>query len=841
MTQTDAEGRTTTWTYDLHGRVLTRTLPLLQQESFVYTDGQGCQPDAGINCASTVSPRLTVHTDFNGDTITSAYDVMGRVISMVYSKDGNTEVYTYYENDQVHTVTDQHGTTEYIYDVNNRLDTEIKADGSQMRYDYDAVGNRTLVEITRGGSITSSTTYTYDDLNRLEDVIDSSGTTTYTYDAVGNLDTVTYPNGLVTDYNYNSINQLTDVYTRDPLNTIISHFNYSLTATGRREIITELDGRTTAYCYDDLYRLTDEVIFDTAPTTPPLSGCITDTTEADYVASYEYDMVGNRGYETVDGVQTAYSYDDNDRLTQTGGTIYSYDDNGNTLTETLDGVVKTYTWDGKNKLISVDDTVNTTSYEYNHNGIRISKMDGVTNTQFIVDENTDYAQVLEEVVDGVQAVAYSYGHDLVNQDRDGNRHFYHYDGLGSTRSLSDDLGSLTDAYDYEAFGEVLNQTGDTENSYLFTGEQFDNSLNQYYLRARYYDQGVGRFTQQDTWMGNNHDPVTLHKYLYANADPAMYTDPTGNFSMGGLMSGLNVMGRLATTALNTYSNVTLLMDIASGDVTLTELALTYAIGRFLPRTFFRCRNSFSSDTLVQTETGLVPIAEISIGDKVWAYDELTGETSLQEVIHLIAGEGSKELVDIELGKGEVISTTKDHTFFVPESSSWIEAGDLYSGVYLFGLSGGLEEVRSVSPYRTDTKVYNLSVLNDHNYFVGQSGVLAHNCYQKPDWQLYQNGKHIASRRFTRKQIRNGTQNGPAKYYLTSGREVKEFELKAWKQGIPIRSNPNFKVVEHPEVIGAKFGRDSRWQRLEYDETSNTIHGHPITKEEFQRYMRDAAR
>ncbi|WP_245555099.1 RHS repeat-associated core domain-containing protein [Hahella ganghwensis] len=74
-------------------------------------------------------------------------------------------------------------------------------------------------------------------------------------------------------------------------------------------------------------------------------------------------------------------------------------------------------------------------------------------------------------------------------------------------------------------------TGSTENDYRYTGEQYDAGLDQYYLRARYYDQGVGRFTQMDTWMGVNSDPITLHKYLYANADPVAYTDPTGNFGL----------------------------------------------------------------------------------------------------------------------------------------------------------------------------------------------------------------------------------------------------------------------------------------------------------------------
>jgi len=114
-------------------------------------------------------------------------------------------------------------------------------------------------------------------------------------------------------------------------------------------------------------------------------------------------------------------------------------------------------------------------------------------------------------------VLYTYGDDLLNQERNSANNYFHYDGLGSTRALSDSSGSLTDSYDYAAFGEVLAQTGTTENLYQYTGEQFD--LDQTYLRARYFDQSVERSTQQDTWMGVNSDPIMLNKYLYGNADP----------------------------------------------------------------------------------------------------------------------------------------------------------------------------------------------------------------------------------------------------------------------------------------------------------------------------------
>ncbi|WP_370304631.1 RHS repeat-associated core domain-containing protein [Rheinheimera baltica] len=46
---------------------------------------------------------------------------------------------------------------------------------------------------------------------------------------------------------------------------------------------------------------------------------------------------------------------------------------------------------------------------------------------------------------------------------------------------------------------------------MFTGEQFDDSLDNYYLRARYYNPDIGRFTRQDEWQGRDGEPVTLNK------------------------------------------------------------------------------------------------------------------------------------------------------------------------------------------------------------------------------------------------------------------------------------------------------------------------------------------
>lgn len=47
------------------------------------------------------------------------------------------------------------------------------------------------------------------------------------------------------------------------------------------------------------------------------------------------------------------------------------------------------------------------------------------------------------------------------------------------------------------------------------------------IRARYLDIGSGRFWTMDTFEGNNEDPLSLHKYLYAANNPVDNMDPLG--------------------------------------------------------------------------------------------------------------------------------------------------------------------------------------------------------------------------------------------------------------------------------------------------------------------------
>ena len=319
----------------------------------------------------------------------------------------------------------------------------------------------------------------------------------------------------------------------------IANYQYTLDLVGNRTQVVELSGRTVDYTYDNLYRLTNELIGN-AP-----SGPVGDV-------SYIYDAVGNRldRTSTLLGIDNrTFSYDGNDRIS---GDVF--DDNGNTILS--DGDTDEY--DFKNRLImrtKSDGTI--IDIVYDGAGNRVSKT--VTpsvglpvTTQFLVDTNnlTGFAQVLEEIESGAVKRVYTYVLDLISMDQDNGGQFelsfYVYDGLGSVRVLTDTSSAVTDSYDYDAFGNVLDQTGiGTSNDYLFTGEFLDGDLTLYYFRTRYLDAGTGRFHTMDSFEGFLRSPLSLHKYLYAHANPITIVDPGGNFSLTEISIAAAIVGVLA--------------------------------------------------------------------------------------------------------------------------------------------------------------------------------------------------------------------------------------------------------------------------------------------------------
>ena len=136
------------------------------------------------------------------------------------------------------------------------------------------------------------------------------------------------------------------------------------------------------------------------------------------------------------------------------------------------------------------------------------------------------------------------------------------------------------------------------------------------------------------------------------------------------------------------------------------------------------KDCFAAGTLVKTEEGYKAIEEIEVGDKVWSWDEATGEQALKTVVQLFRNE-KDVLVHIDAA-GEQIQTTLGHPFYVA-GKGWVKAGELKSGDVLKLYDGKEAEINSISIKESKPVItYNFEVEDSHTYYVTQSDVLCHN-------------------------------------------------------------------------------------------------------------------
>ena len=102
-------------------------------------------------------------------------------------------------------------------------------------------------------------------------------------------------------------------------------------------------------------------------------------------------------------------------------------------------------------------------------------------------------------------------------------YYYHQNEHGDIEYITGKDEKIENAYTYDAFGNVItNSTELVRNRYTYNGEQYDQVTQQYYLRARYYNPLVGRFTQEDVYRGDG-----LNLYAYCGSNPVMYVNPSG--------------------------------------------------------------------------------------------------------------------------------------------------------------------------------------------------------------------------------------------------------------------------------------------------------------------------
>ena len=101
-------------------------------------------------------------------------------------------------------------------------------------------------------------------------------------------------------------------------------------------------------------------------------------------------------------------------------------------------------------------------------------------------------------------------------------HYYHLDEQNSTAYITGSSGEIENRYEYNAFGVLKNSREEFHNRILYTGQQYDQTSGQYYLRARFYNPVIGRFVQEDEYRGDG-----LNLYAYCKNNPVVYYDPSG--------------------------------------------------------------------------------------------------------------------------------------------------------------------------------------------------------------------------------------------------------------------------------------------------------------------------
>ena len=120
--------------------------------------------------------------------------------------------------------------------------------------------------------------------------------------------------------------------------------------------------------------------------------------------------------------------------------------------------------------------------------------------------------------------------DRIGEDSGTESAYYATDAIGSVRQIVDENGVVQFAQ-LRAVRRCAREHGKQREQLGFAGEWTDSTGLQY-LRARYYNTDIGRFTTRDSYAGDYQYPLTLNRWMYVSGNPIMFTDPSGNFCLG---------------------------------------------------------------------------------------------------------------------------------------------------------------------------------------------------------------------------------------------------------------------------------------------------------------------
>ena len=408
------------------------------------------------------------------------------------------------------------------YDALSRIHDEtikyVPGGDKMLLRRYDRYGNRQELTLLDGDPATN--TYTYNKLNQMVEATLDGAAINLTHFANDDWQTMVLPNGVTESYAYRPNGLLESVQFAGPTGQI-EQFTYV------HDALLNVDTQQDEYglhdyTYDGLNRLT-------GVQHGPAAGLPNE--------SYAYDRVGNR---EDPGNAATYGYDANNRITVGQGLTYTFDADGNLLTRS-DGVA--FTHDTRNRMRHFAKGGIAADYLLDEAGRRIRKSINGATTWYLWDGSSLLAEY-DSSGTRMRRYAYLESKGVATQFEDANATYYvHSDHLDTARFMTDGAARTTWKSRHEAFGEALIEPDPdadgiaVEFNQRFPGQYADAESGLHYNYMRDYDPAAGRYVQSD--------PIGLeggsNLFLYANANPVNYADPTGEVAP--------VVGGVAAVAL----------------------------------------------------------------------------------------------------------------------------------------------------------------------------------------------------------------------------------------------------------------------------------------------------
>ncbi len=477
--------------------------------------------------------NITSVTDRDGTTQRYTYDKLNRRTQEEWldltGTVTRTITNTYNAAGELTQISDPDSTYRYTYDLDGRM-LSVSNQGTPnvpatvMTYGYDNVGNDLTITESINGITGVTTSHQFDALNRLTVNTQGNSRVDYTYNAlsqVTNRKRYSDPTGtnLVaeTTHTYDQLNRLTDIVHSNGANTISSYtqtYDEGSKITG----ITSTDGVST-YTYDDTDQLvgadynfqTDENYTYDDNGNRTNTGYVTGINNRlleDSKYRYEYDKVGNRTKRTnkTTNEVTEYTWDVRDRLIgfklkNASGTViksatYIYDVYDQRIAKIVDP-------DGVGSLPAMTERF---VYGSSQNIALVFDGNGTLKNRYLFGNGIDQIEADEQVATGTTLWALP-------------------DHLGSVRDVVDDSGVTQNHIVYDAFGNIISQTNSSVIfKFGYTGREFDAESGLQYNRARYIDTFTGRFISEDP-IGFAGGDANIYRYVGNNAINAI--DPLG--------------------------------------------------------------------------------------------------------------------------------------------------------------------------------------------------------------------------------------------------------------------------------------------------------------------------